>query len=84
MNTTGRTLIYLDQKQCAWFEVPYFGDASTLIAADAILRSRGVEGYDQYHKDILVPLGGRTLRLVRKEDGDEYTGPGWFEIKEAR
>lgn len=64
--------IYLDRDQCNTFGVAYFDAASTLIAADAVLRSKD---YDQEHRDFLEPLGSSTLRVTRKEADP----PGWYE-----
>ena len=77
---TQNPAIYLDQKQCKHFDVPYFGDATDVIAAEAILKSKGGDGYDQFHKDILVPLSKRgcILRITRK---GALMGPGWFTIE---
>ena len=71
--------IYLDRNQCKKLGVPYQNDGEVLVAAaDAIIRSKNPwEGYDEYHLDLLEPLGGRTVEAV----GDGY---GWFKIRRVR
>jgi hypothetical protein len=46
------------------------------VAADALLRSKGGDGYDEAHRAILEPLGGSTLTLARFQG----QGPGWFTV----
>lgn len=67
--------IYLDRKQCRKLGVPYDNDGAKLVAAaDAIIRSKDPwEGYDEFHMDLLKPLGGKTIVA----EGD---GHGWFKI----
>ena len=72
--------VYLDRQQCVDFVPSSFqGDAyfdanvSIATAASALLRSKD---YDEYHKDILAPLGGATLVL----ESCPTEGPGWFTI----
>jgi hypothetical protein len=72
-------VVYLDRQQCVDF-VPssfegdaYFDDGAKVItAASALL---GSKDYDEFHKNLLGPLGGATLCLERHDEG-----PGWFVI----
>jgi len=81
----GTPTVYLDYDQCERFALsgtdPYYGGAGTelVVAASTLLRSKGGDGYDQTHKDLLKPLGSATLVLVR----GETHGPGWFGIVRA-
>lgn len=73
--------IYLDRQQCQDFapgKDAYFGDnVKIVVAADAVLRSKS---YDDHHKNILKPLGQKTLVLT----SNKTQGPGWFDISEVR
>lgn len=73
--------IYLDRTQCNDFapgKNAYFGEnVQIVVAADAVLRSKD---YDEEHKNILKPLGQKTLVLTSSPDH----GPGWFNITEVR
>jgi hypothetical protein len=70
--------IYTDQPQCELFNAPYFGGEGEMLvcSADALLRSKGGDGYDKVHREYLEPLGSKTLILQRTED----CGPGWWEV----
>jgi hypothetical protein len=75
--------VYLDRSQARHFDLDYrtglpknsrYGDIF-YVAASTLLRSKkSSEGYDEYHVDLLSPLGGRTLGLEGK-------GYGWFSIR---
>ena len=70
-------LIYTDEQQCGLFGAKYFGLNEMLVcSADALLRSKGGDGYDKEHREYLEPLGSQTLVLQRTEQ----CGPGWWEV----
>lgn len=70
-------LIYTDKQQCDLFGAKYFGVNERLIcSADALLRSKGGDGYDKEHRQYLGSLGSQTLVLQRTEQ----CGPGWWEV----
>jgi len=66
--------LYLDQQQCEYFDLSYFGDGTLVAAASAILGSKWSGGYDRFHRSILEPLGGTTITLTKTE----AQSPGWF------
>lgn len=69
--------IYTDHDQCGLFGVQYHGEGELLVcSADALLRSKGGDGYDKAHREYLEPLGSQTLILQRTEK----CGPGWWEV----
>ena len=68
--------IYIDHNQCEKFNLNYFKASSKTICADVLLDSKGGDGYDQIHQDILKPLGHDYLFLTRQV-ADK---PGWFII----
>ena len=70
-------LIYTDVDQCGLFGAQYFGKGEVLVcSADALLKSKGGDGYDKEHREYLEPLGGITLVLERTAK----CGPGWWEV----
>ena len=70
-------LIYTDQDQCGLFGADYFGQGEMLVcSADALLNSKGGDGYDKQHREFLEPLGSITLVLQRTSE----CGPGWWKV----
>ena len=70
-------MIYTDVDQCGLFGAKYFGLNEMLVcSADALLSSKGGDGYDKTHREYLEPLGSKTLVLQRTEQ----CGPGWWEV----
>ena len=69
--------IYTDEQQCGLFGAQYFGEGEMLIcSADALLRSKGGDGYDKTHREYLEPLVSKTLVMERTPN----CGPGWWEV----
>lgn len=69
----GKTELYLDRVQ-----ISTFGDGETLcIGADTLLKSKGGDGYDDYHRNYLQPLGGCTTLLLKKVSKKR---PGWYVV----
>ena len=68
--------IYIDNNQCKQFNLNYFKASSKTICAAVLLDSKGGDGYDQTHQDILKPLGQSYLFLTRQVTDQ----PGWFLI----
>lgn len=69
--------IYTDVEQCGLFGAQYFGEGEMLIcSADALLRSKGGDGYDKTHREYLESLGSKTLVMERTSN----CGPGWWEV----
>lgn len=64
---------YLDRAQCEHFSTKYMNDDVKFIcSAETILRSKA-QGYDEFHIDLLKPLGPKTVSAIG-------TGFGWFKI----
>jgi hypothetical protein len=59
--------VYIDQNQAARFNAPYFDGGRLVVAADALLNSKGGCGYDAEHTDLLTAYGQATLVLTRAE-----------------
>lgn len=82
MPVTEDTRIYLDQSQCSKFSTngadAYFDGGEVVVAASTLLNSKP-GGYDRAHKDVLEPLGHKTVVLSREESDS----PGWFGIKKV-
>lgn len=69
--------VYTDTHQCALFGAQYFGENEVLIcSADALLNSKGGDGYDTEHREYLKSLGSKTLVMERTGD----CPPGWWEV----
>jgi hypothetical protein len=69
--------IYLDRDQCEYFETSYMNDGVKFVcSAEAWLKSKA-QGYDEFHTNILKPLGPKTIVAMG-------TGYGWFQITEVR
>lgn len=69
--------VYTDVEQCGLFGAHYFGVGEILVcSADALLNSKGGDGYDKEHKEFLEPFGSKTLVLQRTDK----CGPGWWEL----
>lgn len=68
--------LYLDQSQCNKFNAPYFDAGDLVIAADALRKSKGGDGYDAKMSAYLKEADEDTLVLVRAEED----GPGWFKV----
>ncbi len=68
--------IYIDRNQCKHFNLNYFKASSKTICADVLLESKGGDGYDIKHQNILKPLGTSYLFLTRQVTNK----PGWFTI----
>ena len=67
--------VYLDKYQSEKFDAPYFAGGRLVIAADALLKSKGGCGYDAEHTALLSKFAGKTLILNRNEED----APGsWF------
>jgi hypothetical protein len=77
VSTATEPTVYLDRDQCDRFTVgdvdAYFDEAKVVIAASTLLNSKD---YDDAHRDVLAPLGHKTVVLVRAE----MDAPGWFRI----
>ena len=72
--------VYTDHAQCGLFGAQYFGLNEVLVTStEALLKSKGGDGYDKAHKELLEPFKGKTLVLQRTEG----CGPGWWEIVKA-
>lgn len=69
-------VVYLDYAQCNKFNVAYYDNSKLAIAADALLKSKGGDGYDAKAKKALKAHEQDTLVLERVEDDM----PGWFKI----
>lgn len=59
--------VYIDQNQAERFNAPYFNSGRLVIAADALLNSKGGCGYDAEHTALLTGYGQATLVLTRLE-----------------
>jgi len=59
--------VYIDQNQAARFDAPYFDGGRLVVAADALLKSKGGCGYDAEHTALLTAYGQNTLVLTRAE-----------------
>ena len=68
--------IYIDRNQCKHFNLNYFKASSKTICADVLLESKGGDGYDIKHQNILKPLGTSYLFLTRQVTNK----PWWFTI----
>jgi len=68
--------IYMDRDQCEMFNLRYMKASSKTICADVLLSSKGGDGYDKTHQDILKPLGMDYVFLTRQATDR----PGWFVI----
>ena len=68
--------IYIDRDQCEMFNLRYMKASSKTICADVLLDSKGGDGYDQTHQDILKPFGQDYLFVTRQATDR----PGWFVI----
>jgi hypothetical protein len=69
--------VYTDAEQCGLFGAKYFEEGEILVcSADALLRSKGGDGYDKTHRDYLEPLGSKTLVLERTKG----CASGWWEV----
>jgi len=70
--------IYLDPWQCDKLGTSYHNKGLRfVVSAEAVLKSRAEGGYDEEHRQLLEPLGSRTLVTVG-------VGYGWFQIVEVR
>lgn len=67
--------IYLSREQCEKFGCPYFETGKTVIAADALRKSKP-QGYDSVVDAALRDADEDTLVLTR----DEEDSPGWYAI----
>jgi hypothetical protein len=65
--------IYLDRDQCEYFETPYMNDGEKFVCAASTWLKSKAQGYDEFHINILKPLGGATVVAVG-------TGHGWYTI----
>jgi len=69
--------IYLDRHQCNRFNLPYFDNGAGTLAAHSILESK-LQGYDDYHKNILNPISKKVgIVKISREREDS---PGWYKI----
>ena len=69
-------MIYLNQNQCEHFGLPYFERSeATWLKASEILGSKW-QGYDEYHRELLVPRGDGPVLIHR----DEQDAPGWYNV----
>ncbi len=69
--------IYTTEKQCALFNANYHTVGEMLIcSADALLRTKDGDGYDQEHRDYLEPIRNKTLVMERTSK----CGAGWWEV----
>lgn len=68
--------IYIDREQCEKFQAKYFAEDTITVSAEALLNSKGGDGYDQEHRDVLEPFGAQQISASR-EQGDP---PGWYNI----
>jgi len=59
--------VYIDQNQSERFNAPYFDGGRLVVAADALLKSKGGCGYDAEHTALLTGYGQATLVLTRAE-----------------
>ena len=59
--------VYIDQNQAERFNAPYFDGGRLVVAADALLNSKGGCGYDAEHTALLTGYGQATLVLNRLE-----------------
>ena len=71
----GKT-IYIDRDQCEMFNLNYLKASNKTICADVLLNSKGGDGYDQIHQDILKPLGTDYVFITRQVTDK----PGWYVI----
>ena len=71
--------IYIDQNQAARFAAPYFAGGRLIVAADALLNSKGGCGYDAKHTALLTRYGQATLVLTRAE----WDRPGSWTISQT-
>ena len=71
----GKT-IYIDRDQCEMFNLNYLKASNKTICADVLLNSKGGDGYDQTHQDILKPLGTDYVFITRQVTDK----PGWYVI----
>lgn len=70
-------LIYTDKDQCELFSVLYYQPNEVLIcSAEALLRSKKGDGYDEKHRKYLESFNTKTLVLERTEK----CKPGEWEI----
>ena len=73
--------IYINRDQAFEFhngQDLYFGPVGTWfsVRADDLLRSRGPNGYDEFHRKTLKSYGKAIILLVRSQS----CGPGWYQI----
>lgn len=71
------TEVYLDAAQCEALGVSYYDlHYWKSIRADRLLASKGGDGYDDYHFNLLGPMRAKTVRLARLGNA----APGWFKV----
>lgn len=69
--------VYLDYWQCdelriAYDDIVYWRE----VRADRLLASKGGDGYDARHFEILGPMRAKTIRIARVNG----MAPGWFKV----